>query len=315
MKLTSALTNYISILAGTICTSHFQANMKPVFAKIMDGMKEEVFTTRIIDRPYFSTEFHFHRECQLTYIMESAGHKIVGDCIENFESGELTLLGSDMPHVWHNDNLDDSMFEKTDGHARSIALFFNPDKLTDLLSNFYNTKKLEQFLQTSKRGMKFYGGAKEEIKKLIFTMLEADGPNNLISLLEVLNIFCSTDEYSFLASAGYTNTYQTKDNERIDKIFKYLFSNFSNDIKLEDVAEVANMNKQAFCRFFKARTQKTLIQFINEIRIANAIKMMTKEDVNIGSIAYECGYNSISNFNKFFRLVTNKTPSAFKKGL
>jgi AraC-like DNA-binding protein len=79
------------------------------------------------------------------------------------------------------------------------------------------------------------------------------------------------------------------------------------------VASIANMNKQAFCRFFKARTQKTLVEFINEIRIAHAIKLMSADDGNIGSIAYKCGYNSISNFNKFFRLVTKKTPSEFKK--
>lgn len=287
--------------------------MKPVFAKVLDGLQEEVFLTRIIDRPFFSTEFHFHMECQMTYVVESSGHKMIGDCIENFETDELTFLGSDIPHVWHNNEPPDTPSDKTGRHARSVALFFSPDKLTLLLSNFYNTKKLEQVLQTSKRGMKFYGPTKEQLKELLFKMPHEEGAAKLILLLEILEILSTTKEYTLLASAGYVNTYLTKDNERIDKVFKYLFTNFSNEIKLDDVAALANMSKQAFCRFFKTRTQKTLVEFINEIRIAHAIKLMNSEDVNIGTIAYECGYNSISNFNKFFKLVTNKTPSDFKK--
>ena len=289
--------------------------MKPVFAKVLDGLQEEVFLTRIIDRPFFSTEFHFHTECQVNYVVKSSGHKIIGDCVENFETGELTFLGSNIPHVWHNNTLPDKSIDKRGKHARSVALFFNPDKLTGLLANFYNTNKLEQTLQTSKRGMKFHGRAKEKLRELLFKMSDEDGPAKLIMLLQLLQILCNTNEYTLLASAGYVNTYQTKDNERVDRVFKYLFSNFSNEIKLDDVAAIANMNKQAFCRFFKARTQKTLVEFINEIRIAHAIKLMNADDMNIGSIAYECGYNSISNFNKFFKLITKRKPSDFKKRL
>lgn len=279
----------------------------------MEGPEEKVYMTRVIDRAFFSTEFHFHTECQMNYVMESAGQKVIGDCIENFEAGELTFLGSNIPHVWLNDSFQDDCPDKTAGHARSITVFINPDKLTSLLSNFYNTKRMEQVLQISKRGMKFYGETKEQLKELLFKMNDEEGPTKLIVLIQLLQILCTTNEYELLASGGYVNTYHTKDNERIDKVFKYLFANFSTSIKLDDVASLANMNKQAFCRFFKARTQKTLVEFINEIRIAHAIKLMTKDDMNIGRIAYECGYNSISNFNKFFKQVTHKTPSDFKK--
>lgn len=287
--------------------------MKPVFAKILNDSKEEVFLTRLIERPFFSTEFHFHMECQMNYVLKSSGYKVIGDCIDNFEAGELTFLGSDIPHVWHNNDLDCGSSAETGEHARSFTLFFNPDKLTGLLANFYNTNKLEQVLQNSKRGMKFYGKTKDQLKTLLFKIADEEGAAKLILLLELLQILCTTNEYTLLASVGYVNTYQTRDNERIDKVFKYLFSNFSGEIKLNDVASIANMNKQAFCRFFKARTQKTLVEFINEIRIAHAIKLMSADGGNIGSIAYKCGYNSISNFNKFFRLVTKKTPSEFKK--
>jgi len=287
--------------------------MKPVFAKVLDDLQEEVYFTRFIDRPFFSTEFHFHKECQITYIVKSSGHKIIGDFIEDFEAGELTFLGSDIPHVWHNE-LSENAADELDVNARSIGIFFNPDKLIRFLFCFYNTKKLEQVLHTSKRGMKFYGDTKVQLKCVLFKMTEEEeGAARMILLLQLLQIVCSTQEYELMASAGYVNTYETKDNERIDKVFKYLFTNFSRDIKLDDVAALINMNKQAFCRFFKTRTQKTLVEFVNEIRIAHAIKLMNTNDMTIGSIAYECGYNSISNFNKFFKQITNTTPSDYKK--
>ena len=289
--------------------------MKPVFAKVLNGHQDEVFQTRLIERPIFSTEFHFHTECQMNYVVKSSGYKIIGDCIENFETDELTFLGSDIPHVWHNNDLPCDASDESEGHARSVALFFNPDKLAGLLSNFYDTSKLVQVLQISKRGMKFYGNTKQQLKELLFRMSVEEGGEKMILLLQLLQVLCTTNEYTLLASSGYVNTYQTKDNGRIDKVFKYLFSNFHNEIKLDDVAAVANMNREAFCRFFKERTQKTLMEFINEIRIAHAIKLMNSDEMNISSIAYECGYNSISNFNKFFKIITKKKPSEFKKKL
>lgn len=287
--------------------------MKPVFAKVLEGWDNEVYATRYIDRPYFTTEFHFHKECQLSYILEGEGTRIIGDSVEKFTSDELILLGSNIPHVWHNEEQNLNKSPKQKKHARSVALFFDPDKLIKLLSCFYNTNKLEQVLQTARRGISFHGSAKEQLKALLLKMADTERSEKLILLLQLLQILCVTKKYQLLAGAGYINTYHARDNERIDKVFKYLFNNFSTEIKLDDVASLANMNKQAFCRFFKARTQKTVVEFINEIRIAQAIKLLTAKDAAIKAISFECGYNSISNFNKFFKLITGKTPSEFKR--
>lgn len=287
--------------------------MKPVFAKVLDGLGNEVYATRLIERPYFTTEFHFHIECQMNYVVKSSGHKIIGDCIENFETNELTLLGSYIPHVWYNDPLPGKRSYKAAVNARSVSLFFNPDKLTSLLSGFYNVKKLEQILQTAKRGMKFYGNTKEELKGLLLKMsVEDEGPVKMILLLEILQILCATREYELLAGAGYVNAYHARDNERMDKVFKYLFSNFSKDIRLDDVAAIAHMNKQAFCRYFKSRTQKTFIELVNEIRIAQACKLMANDNYSIGMIADKCGFNSPSNFNRFFKKAKGTTPRDYK---
>src|SRR5690606_20903767 len=130
------------------------ANMKPVFAQVPEVVQNDVFAVRITDLPYFSTEFHFHKECQMVYVVESEGRRIIGDSVETFKSDEVIFLGPDIPHVWYNDR---EYFEKKHGenHARSVALFFDPDKLIGLLTPLVMVKELESFLEKARRGVKF----------------------------------------------------------------------------------------------------------------------------------------------------------------
>jgi AraC-like DNA-binding protein len=287
--------------------------MKPVFAKILEGLDNEIFKTKVIDQPYFSTAFHFHAECQITYMVESEGKRIIGDSIENFEKGELIFLGSNIPHVWYNREayFDDKVNQK---HARSISVFFNPDKLIELLVQLGDMQKMKAVLQVAGRGMKFYGETKSQLKKLLVQLVkeEEDFPK-MILLFKILEVLTQTKEYDLLASQGYTNTYQLKDNDRMDKVFKYVFENFATDMQLDDVAALINMNKQAFCRYFKSRTQKTFVEFVNEVRIGHACKLITDGERQIGNLAYECGFNSLSNFNRFFKEAKGVTPRDYKK--
>lgn len=286
--------------------------MKPVFAKIFENIDAEIFAVRVIELPYFSTEFHFHKECQLVYVVESEGKRIVGDSIETFQSDELILLGADIPHVWHNDK---HYFEldRSQIHARSIALFFNPDKLLELLDSLLPRNKLGAVFARAKRGMKYYGTAKETLKGLLFEMIEKTGMPQLTVFFRLLEVLSETKEYELLVSEGYVNTYKEKDNDRIDKVFKYVFSNFEKEIELEAVSALVCMNKQSFCRFFKSRTQKTFIEFVNSIRIGHACKLITEGEVQIANLAYDCGFNSLSNFNRIFKEIKGVTPSEYRK--
>jgi AraC-like DNA-binding protein len=285
--------------------------MKPVFAKVLEGFGSNIFVTREINRPYFSTEFHFHKECQITYIIQSEGRRMIGDSLDTFTSDELTFIGSDLPHVWHNDSQ-----ELNNNHtASSMALYFDPDKLITALSLFFNTSKLEQFFAISQRGLLFHGKLKDELKNILQKMIHSEGIPKTILLLKFFQKMLSAEEYSFLSSTGYTNTYIAKDNEKIDKIFRHVFDNFSKEINLDEVSKIANMTKHAFCRYFKTRTQKTFIQFVNEVRISQACKLINENKYQIGNIAYDCGFNSLSNFNKIFKTIKGITPSEYKNEL
>lgn len=145
-------------------------------------------------------------------------------------------------------------------------------------------------------------------------MLQAKDLNRVIILLQILETISSGGEYELLASIGYQNTYNTTDNHKIDSVFQYVSQNFGHDISLEDIAKNCNMTPQSFCRFFKKRTQKTFIDFLNEFRISHAKKLMIEnEEMTIREIAFDSGFNNISNFNKIFKSLTNVTPKEYKE--
>ncbi|MCH5719257.1 helix-turn-helix domain-containing protein [Niabella hibiscisoli] len=129
----------------------------------------------------------------------------------------------------------------------------------------------------------------------------------------MIRLLSSSEEYSYLASVSYKNLYEEKDTGRINMVYKYLMQNFQDDISLQEVANLCNMTPSAFCRYFKSRTQKSVIQFLNELRIGHASKLLLNERYSISDVCYECGYNSIANFNKFFKSIKKTTPSEYRK--
>ena len=289
--------------------------MKPVFAKILDGKINDVYGLKVVDAPYFSTDFHFHEECQLVYNIESHGRVMIGDSIENFRNDELFFVGSNLPHVWHNNK---HYFNEspTNGQARSVSVFIHPGKILDIFKEPESMQRLKSLFQLGKRGMKFGVNTTKLAKQLLLKMAsETNEFGRLVKLIEVLNLLCNSKDYQLLASPGYTNSYQLKDNDRMDKILKYVFDNFNREILLDTAAEMTNMNKQSFCRYFKKRTQKTFVIFVNEVRIGHACKLIAETDQQINELAYICGFNSLPNFNKFFKMAKGVTPKEYKKML
>ncbi|QEM11225.1 AraC family transcriptional regulator [Mucilaginibacter rubeus] len=287
--------------------------MKPILAVLSDGVQsEDLFVAKEVRLPFFSNEFHFHEECQLVHIVKSSGKRIIGDLVDYFESGELIFLGSNIPHVWHNTQ-EQTNGDEPEPYAHSLSIYFNPSKLLLHLSAFGNVRKIESFLNKAQRGVELKGRSRDMVVKLMYQILQQEGLQKIITLLDILNIMSSSDtEYDLLASINYINYYQYNDSKRMDQVFKYIFDNFREDISLNTIADVANMNTFAFCRFFKARTQKSFTQFVNETRIGYACKLLGHKETSITDIAYECGFNNVSNFNRFFKVIKKVSPREYR---
>ncbi|PWK80028.1 AraC-like DNA-binding protein [Mucilaginibacter oryzae] len=289
--------------------------MKPILAVLSDGVQsEDLFLAREVILPFFSNEFHFHEECQLVHIVKSSGKRIIGDSVDYFESGETIFLGSNIPHVWHNTREQPADVEEVP-YSHSLTIYFNPAKLIMHLSAFGNVRKIESFLNKAQRGVELKGKCREAVVKLMYRILQQEGLPKIITLLEILDLMSSDEGYNLLASTNYTNQYQYHDSKRMDQVFKYIFDNFREDISLNTIADVANMNTYAFCRFFKARTKKSFTQFVNETRIGYACKLLANKDYSITDIAYECGFNNVSNFNRFFKVIKKTSPRQYRNQL
>lgn len=284
--------------------------MKPVPAIITSG---NIFFIREINQPLFSSEFHFHEECQLAWIIKGSGKRIIGDSIDHFEEDELVFIGSNIPHVWYNTETRGT--ENKTLHSVSLSLFISPKQLLEHLTVFGNIHKIEQLFEKSQRGMFISGKSKTTIISLLKKATGQHGIRHIITLLQIIELLSNTTEYKLLSSSSYTNFFQSRDNERMNNIYDYLIKNFKNDISLTDVAAIASMNPHAFCRFFKSRTQKTLMQFVNEIRIGHACKLLNNKNQTITQVAYNCGFNNVSNFNRFFRMAKNQSPREYRKEL
>ena len=286
--------------------------MKPIFAKILDGGEIATFATKEVCRPFFSTEFHFHSACQMTYIVQSEGTRIIGDSIDRFASGELTFVGPDLPHVWHNGQNQHAIV----AGSHSLTLYIEPAPIIEAFGKFFKTHKIESFLASSKRGILFHGKTKELLKEKLEQIAKLDyGFEKTILLLEMIEIMVHSGDFEYICSPGYTHRYNPVDNEKIDRIFKYVFNNFSREITLDQVAKMSSMSKHSFCRYFRTRTQKTFVQFVNEVRISEACRLIAEDGLQITNIAYTCGFNSLSNFNKIFKSIKGITPSKYRTHL
>lgn len=263
--------------------------------------------THYLDKP-----FHFHPNCELVFIEEGFGKRIIGDNVSNFNSGDVVLMGPNLPHIWMND----ALFYKGDTSMKSIAtvIYFSPFILDSLLDSQSNNS-FKQLIEQSKRGITLKGKSRELIQQKLQLLIHQSGLTQLVNFLSILEIILRTTERKYLSGENFPMIYTERETSRINKVYQFLMQNFSHDILLNDVAAIAHMAPTAFCRYFKEQTGKTLSRFLNELRIQHACNLLLDPDKSISEICYESGYNNLTNFNKFFKEITRQTPSAYRATL
>ena len=283
--------------------------MKPILLQIPKSNKES-FRVALDEGPYFYTPLHFHITCQLTLILEGKGTRFVGDSIERFEEGEIVFLGSNIPHVFRNDP---AYYEEGSTlRARAIHAFFMPDFLGEKFLGLPELAPINKLLEQAERGFKVTGKTNIIIAEKLRRMLELEGFPRLIELFNILQILSASSDLELLASSFVNQSLKKSDSDKINDVFNYVMHHFAEPVKLEDVSEVANMSTTAFCRYFKKNTAKTFSQFLNEIRIGHACKLLTEENYPVAEVAYLCGFKNISNFNRRFKDIMGYTPTEYQ---
>lgn len=287
--------------------------MKPLFTHIGKTPQDSLIVVRR-EVCYFDNPFHFHPECELVYIVSGTGKRIIGDNIEVFGPGDMVFLGPNIPHVWYSD----PSFYKSNSDEKSIAIvvYFSKEIFSEKFYQLEEVQSLKEVFKKAGRGLKIKGNTYQQLATLLTKMPGSTGMQKIVYLLQVLECLATSQETEALASITYKNSYDTKDNHKIDEVFLYLNKNFMRDISMPEVAELCHMTPQSFCRFFKNRTKTTFVDFLNDIRISHARKLLIEsEEQTIAEIAYLCGYKNLSNFNKLFKIKTKLTPKEYKKNL
>ncbi|MGB3588968.1 MAG: AraC family transcriptional regulator [Tunicatimonas sp.] len=270
----------------------------------------DVFVIQDLQEPYFDPNWHAHPDYQLFVVLEGTGTRFIGDNVQPFQPGDMVFTGPNLPHLWHSD---DTYFqEENDLKTRGIVIYFHQDFLGEGLLQKREMSKVRQLFERAQLGLNIYGNTNRKVKVKILSLLHIEGFPSVLCLLEIINLLAHSSEYKLISSVGYTHRINETDTERMNRVHDYVMHNYKQNISLEKVASLANMTPSSFSRYFKVRANKTFSAFVSDIRIGHACKLLQENQMNIAQVSYECGYRTLSNFNKQFRDITNRTPSKYK---
>jgi AraC-like DNA-binding protein len=235
----------------------------------------------------------------------------VGDGFINFGPGTLSLIGENVPHVWLNEK---KYYEEGAGLlARSVVIKFRRDFLGSHFFEIPEMVKVRKLFNNSTRGLIFKGRSRHILSELITGVVEEQDPEErLFRLLNILKIMSVDPGPDYISNRPYFEKGNSQDIDRIDRIYKFLMSHYTRKIELSEVAGIAGLSPTAFCRYFKSRTNKTFSQFLNEIRIGHACKLLIERDLSISEVCYHSGFNYPSNFHKQFKKIKGITPQSYQ---
>lgn len=270
--------------------------------------EDQLVRIQLDEVPYFYDEYHFHHELQITYFVRGYGKCIIGDQISQFKEGDLFVIGSNLPHVFKSDK---DFYEKNHPNCYAQSIIINTDAFSRELLSKPEFDDLKQFISHSNYGLKYSISDKPNILNLFNKTIKSKGLQKIISSLSLIMKLNHHINSNSLNRIGYES--KEGDNYVLNKVFQYSLNNYHKEITLDEIAHLANMSKTNFCRFFKKRTRKTFMVFLNEVRIQEACKLLRSSDANISEIAYQAGFNNLSNFNRQFKKVVLCSPNEYRK--
>jgi len=256
------------------------------------------------------SQWHHHPEYELVLITKGKGKRMVGDHIDRFVQNDLVLVGPYLPHEWLCDR---EYFDHPDGfRGEGIVYQFLNDFLGQQFFDIPENRNLKRLLDESIRGVKFYGTTKKNIISLMLDNYNLDGTERLYSLFSIFRILSKTNEYKLLCSPGFVEPLNTKGNDPMQKALEHIIQNFQTGVSMKDMIRVTNMSNTAFSMAFKKNYRMTFKEYLLNIRVGYACKLLTDATLNISQIAYNCGFENISNFNRQFKKIKGITPTYFQ---
>lgn len=293
---------------GILLKSRILALMKLVLKNI-DSFCDERFHLTCKEVPCLDSSWHYHAQYELIYISKSSGIRFVGDSVSQFHPGDLVLVGPYLPHLWRND----ASYYKADStdNVQTIIIKFTKDFIGEGTFNNPRFAEINHLLEQSKFGICFGMQTSQKLHDELVGITDLSPAEQLIKLLQLLSRLSASGDKKLLSSTDMRQ-YTTEPLDRLDAVIKYISDNYATNISLDDVADIACLTPNSFCRFFKKMTNKSFTQFLNEVRVRNASRLLLQDNLTVSEVCYLSGYTSITNFYKQFKQITGSTPKDYQ---
>ena len=260
--------------------------------------------------------WHFHPEYQLTLVMAGSGQRIVGDSIAPVVPGDLTLLGSNVPHAWDVDHV---IAKHAGGGAKrqrnrvdAVVVQFRAEFLGTEFWGVPETASVVRLLSTASRGLEFSAKARQRVAPDIAKLLKLKGLQRLLGLVAVLDKLARDGRGMPICSADYVPDLDADDRDRLLPVVRAIHEHLSKPLRRGQLASLAGISERTFSRYFRQKMGMTLPQFVNELRVGRARRLLVESDLAVTQIAAECGFRNLSNFNSQFREIAGVTPMKYR---
>lgn len=251
--------------------------------------------------------WHYHPELELVYVHGGHGRRHVGSHVSHYRDGELILIGSNLPHWGLTDRF-------TGNKAETVVQFSATFPTADFL-NLPEMRNVSNLFDRARNGLSFNGYTRNAIGARMERLIELEPLNRMLSLVDILQQLAVSTEFEHLNADGFHLQIATHGYDRFNDIQQFISDNFRRDIPLAEVAGVAAMTVPAFCRYFKKVSGNTFIAYLTNYRIVYACKLLGDDHSTIAEVAYDCGFNSLSQFNRAFRRFVGRTPTEYRSDL
>jgi AraC-like DNA-binding protein len=252
----------------------------------------------------FKWHYHYHPEYEIVCVFHGSGRRHVGNHLSNYVDGDLVLIGSNLPHGGFGYG--------AVGMHEEIVIQFTEDFLGENFLHKPEMNNIKLLFERAKQGLSFQGETKKNLSEKFKNLSQLPHFERLIELLKILHELANSTEYTSLNSANIRYNFSLKDQERLDKVYKFVEKNYFQVIDIQDVAEICNLTVPAFCNYFKKNLNQTFTDFTNEYRINQACKMLLKGH-EIVDICFGCGFNNVSYFGRVFKQFKGTNPSQFRR--
>jgi len=284
--------------------------MKPSLFKVTPPEQASFRCVRVREQT-LGVPWHFHPEYQLTLVLSARGQRIVGDSIAPVQAGDLTLLGQNLPHFWDVAGTHDGPRRKP--RLDAIVVQFRAEFLGREFWGVPETARVVTLLKSAGRGLAFSAAARKRVAPAIVRLVKLSGLQRLLGLIAILDGLAGEGRGTPICSPDYAPELDMEDRDRLEPVLRHIHEQLAAPLRRHHLAALAGVSETSFSRYFHRKIGKTLPQFVNELRVGRARRLLAETDLAVTRIAAECGFHNLSNFNSQFRAIAGVTPMQLRR--